>query len=298
MKILLTGGTGFIGREYVEKNNNHEYSILTRDVSRAIDILGAQHSYLLSLSHVDISCFDAVINLAGEPIFSKRWSESQKRQIINSRVSITDELSKMILESKNPPGVFISASAVGIYGFGQKGEINENSELNDSFSKEVCLKWEESALKSSKVTRVCIPRIGIVLGSNSLFLKQFGSLFNFFLGGYVGQGSQYVNWVHLDDMLNIINWMLTNGSANGVYNSVSPHPSTSDEFYLSLSKALRKPIFLRYSDLILNILFGEMAELITKGDLIVPKRLLEEKYTFIYKDLDESLLSILDKTKN
>ena len=199
MKLLVTGGTGFIGSALCSRllADNHEVVIL----SRSPQLVKAPMQGVSDLSQLNNSqAFDVVINLAGEPIAEKRWSQSQQQQIINSRVAITKQLISYFKGLSTKPELFISGSAIGYYGIGQTDEqIDENSAPDNSFSSQLCQQWEaEARLAQQLGIRTCLLRTGIVLGHGGALAKML-PLFKLGLGGQIGQGKQWMSWVHLDD---------------------------------------------------------------------------------------------------
>ncbi|MDF5570672.1 TIGR01777 family oxidoreductase, partial [Vibrio parahaemolyticus] len=215
MKILLTGGTGFIGSELLKLLSTHQVMLLTRSPERAKQRL--QHAdlgnieYLDSLeSFADLNHVDAVINLAGEPIADKRWTSEQKEKICKSRWKITEQIVELIHASTEPPSVFISGSAVGYYGDQQDHPFDECLHVNsDDFPHEVCAKWEQIAKRAeSEQTRVCLMRTGVVLGLNGGALAKMLLPYKLGVGGPLGNGNQYMPWIHILDMVRAIMYLL------------------------------------------------------------------------------------------
>ncbi|WP_394132654.1 TIGR01777 family oxidoreductase [Shewanella maritima] len=295
MKILITGATGFVGKALVNALTEQQLSIVSRNTNRAKQILGPQHDYLdslLTLTH--LNDFDAVINLAGEPIIGKRWSDKQKQVICDSRWSITAAISQLISQSDTPPHTFISASAVGFYGRQGVKILNETSPVNDEFSHRVCKEWERLALQSQSThTRVCITRIGIVLGKNGGALAKMLLPFKLGAGGPIGSGNQGFSWIHINDLVGLIHFLLLNNNAKGVFNATAPQPVSNKVFSKALGRALNRPAIVPTPSFALKLAMGEMAELLTEGQYVYPQHAIDDGYTFQYSDIDTALSAIL-----
>ena len=295
MNILITGATGFVGKHLVANLMLHKLTILSRNVDNAIKVLGKQHVFIEDLSQLNnLDEFDAVINLAGEPIVAKRWTKKQKQSICDSRWNITQQISQLIQSSQTPPKTFISASAIGYYGRQGHEPVDEQSGFHDEFSHEICHKWEQLALTAqSAATRVCIPRIGIVLGKNGGALAKMLPPFKLGLGGPIGKGQQGMSWVHQDDLIALIIWMLNTPSAQGVYNATAPNPVSNSVFSQALAKALNRPAKIITPPLALRLAMGEMSELLTEGQYVIPTRALEQGFRFQFTNINDALKSIV-----
>jgi uncharacterized protein (TIGR01777 family) len=295
MHILITGGTGFIGRHLIPKlKPNHQLSVLTRNPEHAKRILPSGVTLLNSLSHIShFNDIDAVINLAGEPIANKRWSQAQKEKICHSRWQMTSELVEKIKTSTSRPKVFISGSAVGYYGRQAEQPITEsNYKIHDEFSHYVCKQWEEIALQGKDFTRVCLLRTGIVLGHNEGALAKMNLPFKLGLGGKIGSGQQYMSWIHIDDMVSSIMWLLNNPTCVGAFNLTAPNPVTNKEFVNALAKAVHRPAILPIPAAALSLIMGEAADLLLTGQNVLPQHLLETGFQFHYATIDKALSAI------
>ncbi len=297
MKILITGGTGFIGRQLVNAlSPDNELTLLTRSAGKAHLELGNHHKLLGNLGALNsLDAYDTVINLAGEPIADKRWTLSHKQIICHSRWDITARLSQLFKASSNPPSVFISGSAIGIYGDHNKNQaIDEQFNLahfhdtddKEKFPHSVCSRWEELALEAEPYTRVCIIRIGIVLGLSGGAIKKMLLPFKLGLGGVIGSGEQGMSWIHQQDLISLILFLLNNPQCRGIYNATAPNPVSNRQFTESLGKALHRPTLLPTPSTMLNIALGELSELLIEGQYVYPKRLQEAGYSFKYPELD------------
>ncbi|GAL08115.1 cell division inhibitor [Photobacterium aphoticum] len=250
MKILVTGGTGFIGAALIHQLRDHDITVLSRDPAKASLSLGEPVKAITTLDQLEnLNDFDAVINLAGEPIINKRWTARQKDTICRSRWGITQQLVDKIKASEKPPHTFISGSAVGIYGNQHDKVIDEDFAIEHvsrhDFAHHVCQRWEHIASDAaSEATRVCLLRTGIVLGRHGGALAKMLLPYQFGLGGPIGSGKQYTPWIHLDDMVNAIVFLLNTPSADGAFNMTAPEPVTNKVFSQALAHALHRPHFL------------------------------------------------------
>ena len=296
MHILLTGGTGLIGSALIKRwQGQHRLTVLTRSRDTARRRFGAAITAVASLAEVDFNHIDAVINLAGEPIVSKRWSERQKQVLCNSRWLLTQALVDAIASAATPPAVLISGSAVGIYGAQQDQLITEeNQNYTEDFPHLLCQRWEDIALKAkTEQTRVCLLRTGIVLATEGGALKKMLLPFRLGLGGKTGTGQQYMPWVHLQDMLQIIEFLLAQPSLQGPFNVVAPTPVTNAEFSSTLADTLHKPALLPIPALVLHALLGEMAILLLSGQRVIPDNLHKAGYNFSFTELKPALKALL-----
>jgi uncharacterized protein (TIGR01777 family) len=292
MKILITGGSGLIGSNLIPILRPCDVAVYTRNVAMAEQILGHKIHFLSTLAHLDnLDEYDVVINLAGEPIVAKKWSDAQKRKIEHSRWSITEEIVALINAGENPPKLLISGSAIGFYGRQQDQIIDENfSTPHDEFSHQLCERWEFLANKAqSDKTRVCILRTGIVITRRGGALQKMLLPFKLGLGGPIGNGTQYMSWIHLEDMLRGIAHLITNESCEGIYNFTAPNPVTNEDFSRELAAALSRPCLFRVPEFVLRTMMGEMGDLVLYGQRVVPNRLQESGYEFIYPEISQAL---------
>ncbi|WP_367988420.1 TIGR01777 family oxidoreductase [Vibrio sp. NTOU-M3] len=300
MKILLTGGTGFIGRELLKQFTMDDVVLLTREPGKAKNTLShadlGNVSYISSLEHLhDLNDFDAVINLAGEPIADKRWHKEQKDEICQSRWKITEKLVELIHASTTPPAVFISGSAVGYYGDQQDHPFDESLHVHHSgFPHHVCKEWESIANRArSEQTRVCILRTGIVLDPRGGALKKMLPPYKFGVGGTIGKGKQYMPWIHMLDMVRSIVYLLKTEHAHGEFNLCAPHPVTNKEFSKTLAKTLKRPHMLMTPKWLLKLAMGESSQLLFDSIRAKPKKLTELGFHFSYSRLEPALKNLL-----
>lgn len=284
----MTGGSGLIGSNLVPILRPCDIAVYTRNVAKAEQILGHKIHFLSTLSHLEnLDEYDVVINLAGEPIVDKKWTKDQKRIIERSRWELTEKIVNLIKAGDNPPNLLISGSAIGYYGNQDEQTIDEDFTVaNDEFSHRLCGRWEFLAQQAeSDKTRVCILRTGIVLSKRGGALAKMLLPFRLGLGGPIASGQQYMSWIHLEDMLQGIVHLIENKSCQGVYNFTAPNPVTNQEFSQKLAQSLNRPCLFRVPEYVLRVLMGEMADLIVYGQRVVPTRLLDSGYKFVYPEI-------------
>ncbi len=299
MKIFITGGTGLIGTALITSllKKGHQVVVHTRNVEKASGKFGNDVSYSSSLDVSDsLDGYDAVINLAGESIAGGRWTEKRKDALSNSRLRMTQKLAALIKNSQNPPKVFISGSAIGYYGAQGDNVITEESGFHDEFTHRLCKQWEAYAMEAQRSdTRVCILRTGIVLSSQGGMLSKMAPPFKMGLGSVLGKGNQYISWIHIDDMVRAIIFLLENTEVQGVFNMTSPNPVTNKEFSYALARSLNRPCFFKIPALLISAAMGEASTLLLDGQRAIPKRLEEIGYTFSFPNIDEALKNIFAK---
>lgn len=292
-RILVTGGTGFIGQALCPALLSKGYSltVLSRQPSDQVQAVCGRVEALRDLQDLKgHSGFNAVINLAGEGIADKRWTDGRKQALRDSRVGLTRTLADVIKSWETPPEVLISGSAVGFYGDQGSKAVTEETAPVDEFTHRMCRDWENEALAvGSANTRVCLSRTGVVVGPGGGFLKRMLLPFRMGLGGRIGSGQQFMPWVHRDDVVSALIWMLETPGANGAYNVVSPNPVTNRQFTSELARVLHRPAIFPVPASVLKVALGEMARLLLTGQQALPKKLEDEGYRFRYKELEPAL---------
>lgn len=297
MKILMTGGSGFIGQQFIATYTQHSYTVLSRDAQKARGILPQKNVAIIeSLAELeDFDSFDVIINLAGEPIVDKRWSDSQKQRIQNSRWDITREIVQRIKDSENPPAVFLSGSAIGVYGDQGSKRITEASGTKGTaFSSQLCVEWEAIASEVKDKTRLILLRTGIVLHPDFGALNKMLLPFKLGLGGMVGDGSHFFSWIHWYDMVQGMGFLLNNADCHGPYNMTAPHPATNAEFTKALGKVLSRPTFCRVPPFVLKAMLGEASELLLDSQCVLPMALQGAGYEFTYHVSETALENLLE----
>lgn len=297
MKILITGATGLIGRRLTERlvEQSHQITALTRAPERAAKLLGPQVQFWETLDgKTSLDGFDAVINLAGEPIADKRWTKDFKTLLCESRWQLTEKLAELINASQRPPSVFISGSAIGYYGDQGQALVPEDEPPNKQFTWQLCARWEALALTAeSPQTRVCLLRTGIVLAAKGGALSKMVLPFRAGLGGPLGDGQQYMPWIHIDDMVNAIIFLLMHETLTGPFNMVSPYPVRNEQFSALLGEVLHRPAFMRAPAPVVRLLMGESSILVLGGQRAVPKRLEAAGFAYQHQELKGALEDLL-----
>jgi len=238
--------------------------------------------------------FDAVINLAGEPVAAKRWTEKRKQQLLDSRLETSQNLMDAIARMAKPPDCLINASAVGFYGDQGNNNVDEATLPVDDFGHQLCAQWEQKACQAESLgMRVCIIRIGLVVGRDGGFLGKMLPVFKLGLGGPFGDGQQWMSWVHRDDLVRLIEWLLDHKRCQGIYNATAPNPVSNENFTKTLAALLRRPALLPMPAKMAQLLFGEMAQLFLTGQRVVPRRITETGFEFHYSDLKAALAEVL-----
>lgn len=297
MRILLTGGTGLVGCHLIPTlvDLHHEVTVLTRHPPRARAKLGQTVTLLSSLDQLrNLDDIDAVINLAGEPIADRRWSEQQKQRLCTSRWQITERLATLIKASKQPPTVFISASATGFYGNRGDTPLTEEDPGQNEFTHHLCARWEALALTAqSEQTRVCLLRTGMILARKGDALGRLKMPFYCYLGGKMGDGRQYLPWIHIDDMRDGIIWLLTHATLQGPFNMVAPQAVRNQAFAETLGRVLHRPACVPVPATVIRLLMGEASVLLLDGQRALADKLLASAFTFRWPQLEGALNDLL-----
>ncbi|MGY2794405.1 uncharacterized protein ACVWVQ_001471 [Thermostichus sp. MS-CIW-36] len=303
MRIVITGGSGFIGRRLVARllEQGDQVLVLTRRLEQARRILGESPN--LKLLPYDpyqpqawaaaLEGYEGIVNLAGEPLASSRWTETKKKEIRRSRVETTQALVQALASLNQKPQVMISSSAVGYYGSHPEGDpLTETDPPAQDFLAEVCQAWEAAARPVEELgIRLAIVRTGIVLGPDGGALGQMLAPFQFFIGGTIGSGKQWLSWIHREDWVSLVCFLLGQGS--GVFNATAPNPVQMEEFCRTLGQVLGRPSWLPVPELALELLLGEAAQVVLTGQKVIPQAALQMGFTFQYPHLKEALRQIL-----
>ncbi len=293
MRILVTGGSGFIGQALTKAllQRGDQVVILSRSPSRVPARSGVQA--VGSFDKIS-GKVDAVVNLAGAPIVDKRWTEKRKQILRASRIDLTRELVAWMGRRQQPPSVLISGSAIGFYGSHQDEVLDESGTVSSGFPHHLCHAWEQVASTAeTESTRVCLIRTGVVLGAGGGALAKMLPAFRLGLGGPIGKGNQWMSWIHLDDEIGAILYLLDNPSLRGPFNLTAPEPVTNEVFSQTLAKVLKKPAFFRVPEFVMSLLLGEASELLLEGQRVVPVRLNSAGYEFKYRSLEAALKASL-----
>lgn len=299
MNIVIAGGTGLIGSHLVElllKDDHHIY-ILTRNANNKKKT--AKITYVNWLNEGDkpeekLQNIDVVVNLAGQSI-NNRWTKAEKKRILSSRISATKNCLTLIESLSKKPNVFLNASAVGFYGTSQTNTFTEaDKKAGTDFLASVVEQWEAEATKAEKLgIRTVLLRLGVVLAKEGGALNKMLLPYKFFGGGTVGSGQQWLSWVHIDDVVKIIQFAIKNEQIIGPINITAPNPEQMKNFGKILATVLNKPHWLPAPSLALKLLLGEMSMLVLKGQKAIPKKAEESGYQFQYPELDGALKNLL-----
>ena len=302
MKVFVTGGTGFVGK-YVTRRlseSGHEVSILTRSLVKA----KASVPWATVIEgdprksgqwQQSVAESDAAINLAGASIFSI-WTDSARKSILDSRILTTRNLVDAIAASGKAK-VLINASAVGYYGSRLDDEIlDEAAPAGAEFMSEICVRWEDEAKRAAQFgTRVALCRFGIVLGKAGGALAKMLPAFRFMVGGAIGSGRQWMPWIHQEDLFNIFSLLLNDSEISGPINCVAPNPVRNAEFAKILARTLGRPILLPAAPaFLLRTLLGEFANVVLKGQRVIPKKLMETGFSFRFPTLQQALEDLVE----
>ncbi len=302
MRIVVAGGSGFVGRTLVPGllTEGHHVAVLTRDPDSTRQTTDGRVTIAQWdgknpgpwLEHIDGA--DAVLNFAGESIGGKRWSAKQKRRIVESRFNATSAIVDAIGKATGRPSVLINASAVGFYGPVGQGDVVEEYPRGDTFLSETVDQWETVARTAGKFNvRVVLLRSGVVLGKGGGALERMLAPFKMFVGGPLGSGRQWFPWVHVDDLVGVVLFALANDDVAGPVNVAAPQSLTMREFCSELGNAMHRPSWAPVPGFVLKMVLGEMSEMVLTGQRVVPKALERHGYVFKFPQIAPALADIL-----
>jgi uncharacterized protein (TIGR01777 family) len=298
MRILLTGGTGLIGRALCQHwaRQGHELVVWSRQPQRVAALCSGARGIARLTDLPGSAHLDAVVNLAGAPIADRPWTPARRTELWRSRVDLTRQLMDWLAPQAERPKVLISGSAVGWYG-GQRGDIplDETSPGEPSdFGAELCQAWEQEALRAQAWgVRVVLLRTAPVLSPSGGMLARLRLPFSLGLGGRLGSGQQWMPWIHLDDEVGLIDHVLHNDTCQGPINACAPEPVRNADFTRALAAALHRPAVLPAPAWVLKTVLGEMSILLLGGQRTVPRRALEAGYRFRYTELKTALADLI-----
>ncbi|WP_210611151.1 TIGR01777 family oxidoreductase [Priestia flexa] len=300
MKIVIAGGTGFVGKALVQDllKKQHEVYVLTRNANKP--------SHDPNLHYVEwlkenaspenvIQKADAFINLAGVSLNSGRWTEERKQAIVQSRISSTREIIRIMESLEVKPSAYINASAVGYYGTAEQDTFTETSpSVGHDFLAETVKVWEAEASKAEDLgIRTVFTRFGVILGKDGGALSMIALPYRFFAGGTVGSGNQWLSWVHIKDVVEIIQFAIVNQDIQGPVNVTAPTPVQMKEFGQTVGAVLHRPHWLPAPSFGLKLMLGEMSMIILEGQRVIPEKMIQHNYHFTYTKLEDALQDLL-----
>jgi len=302
LRVFVTGATGFIGRTLALRlrREGHEVLAWVRSEERTRALLGDQVDTLLTSADDDrlaeaLSGCDAVVNLAGAPVFGKRWSAARRRELVDSRVGLTERLVGCMAAAASPPRVLVSSSAVGFYGDAGGDRLGEDAPPGAGFLADLCQRWEAAATEAQGAgARVVLLRTGVVLGRGGGALDKMLPPFLVGAGGPIGSGRQYMSWIHLSDLVGIIVHALEDEELSGPVNGAAPRPVTNAEFTKALGRTLRRPAFIPLPGLALKALFGASASVLLESQRALPTALGQGAFTFEFETVERALADLLE----
>jgi len=301
MKVFMTGGSGFVGSFLTKKlvQKGHEVTVLTRKMKpgRLLPdgaIFAEGDPAKPGIWQKKVADYEAVINLAGASIFS-RWTKEYKKEIYNSRIPTTNNLVEALQDRKGKETHLLSTSAIGYYGFHEDEELYEDDEPGKDFLANLAVSWESAALKAKEYgVRVVLCRFGVVLGRNGGALAQLLPIFKKYLGAPLGSGKQWFSWIHEQDLANIFLFLLEHKELGGPVNCTAPQPVRNKEMTKILGEVLKKPTFFPpVPGFALKLMQGEFADVLVKGQRVIPKKLTESGYQFGFPNLEAALRDLL-----
>lgn len=299
MHILLTGGTGLIGRALCRhwSAQGHQLTVWSRKPAHVPELCGPSVKGVARLEELGDQPIDAVVNLAGAPIADRPWTRKRRLMLWDSRIGLTEQLLAWMGQQTQKPALMISGSAVGWYGDSGERELDETSHpAKEDFASQLCGAWEETAQRGEALgVRVVVIRTGLVLSDRGGFLQKLLPPFKFGMGGPIGNGRQWMPWIHVQDQIAAIDFLLTLDDARGPYNLCAPAPVRNRDFAKTLAGILHRPAFMPMPALALKVLLGELSVLLLGGQRARPERLQQSGFTFRFTDLKTALQDLLGR---
>jgi uncharacterized protein len=299
MHILLTGGTGLIGRRLCRHwlDQGHQLTVWSRRPEQVARLCGAGVRGIGHPDDLGEEPVDAVINLAGAPIADRPWTRKRRLLLWDSRITLTEQLITWLERRERKPSVLISGSAVGWYGDGGERELDETAApVSEDFASQLCIAWEETAQRAQALgIRVVLLRTGLVLAPDGGMMQRLLPPFKMGLGGPIGNGRQWMPWIHIDDQIAAIDFLLNRQDAEGPYNACAPSPVRNRDFAKTLAAILHRPAFMPMPAVALRMLMGELSVLLLGGQRARPSRLQAAGFTFRFTELHAALENLLGR---
>lgn len=300
MKVLIAGGSGFLGNHLIDSltADSHQVWVLSRDPNQTINgaqIVGWDGQTTDDWGHL-VEEMDAVVNLAGLSLYNWPWTESKKQRFIDSRVEPGRALVTAIKNASQRPEVFIQISGINYYGLRGEGIADESTLPGDDYLAQLTVSWEAATKPVEEVgVRHVVCRSAVVLAEDAILLWLMALPVRLFVGGPIGSGDQALPWIHIDDHIGAIRFLIENPNAKGPFNLIAPQTTSNAEFMRTLANVLRRPYWFRTPAFLMRLVLGEMSLLVTEGRFSKPERLFEMGYNMRYTKLEEALRDIFEK---
>ncbi|MDR6878986.1 TIGR01777 family oxidoreductase [Bacillus sp. 3255] len=294
MKIAVTGGSGFIGRRLIAHFLRQGHEVMTISRSSATVVPGARTVTWEQLRSPEAYTdgLDAIVNLAGESI-SQRWTAAAKSRILESRLQAARQVAQLVERMDKKPQVVINASGMSVYGTSETATFDERSPQNETdFLSRVVVKWEQAAdqIRGPRIVKV---RVGLVLDGKEGAFPKMAMPYKLGVGGPVGSGRQWLSWIHIDDMVRLIDFCLHDESISGPVNATAPNPVTNKQFGAALARALHRPNLFPLPAFVMKLVFGELSVLLLEGQKVLPHVLLQHGFSFSYTTVEAALADIV-----
>lgn len=299
LKILIAGGSGFVGRQLSQMliQNGYEVAWLTRGKSTQNQI--KTFNWDIKTGFIDtqaIAFADVIVNLAGAGVADKKWTKTYKQELFDSRITATALIAQALQKNTHHAKAYIAASAIGIYGNTTSLNANEDDTPATNYLAQLCTDWETSTQSIAKLgIRTATVRVGVVLGLDGGFVKQVSALTNYYLGAALGSGKQYTSWIHLNDLCRMFIWLIEHENLTGIYNGVAPNPVSNKTLTKLLAKQLHKPIILPNAPaFMLNLIFGEMASMLLASQHVSAQKIIATGFNFKFDTAENALANLFE----
>ncbi len=299
LKILIAGGSGFVGRQLSQMliQNGYEVAWLTRGKSNQNQI--KTFNWDIKTGFIDTKAFafaDVIVNLAGAGVADKKWTKAYKQELFDSRIKATKLIAHALQKNSHQVKAYLAASAIGIYGNTTSLNAKEDETPATNYLAQLCTDWEASTQSIAKLgIRTATVRVGVVLGLEGGFVKQVSALTNYYLGAALGSGKQYTSWIHLNDLCRMFIWLIEHENLTGIYNGVAPNPISNKTLTKLLAKQLHKPIILPNAPaFMLNLIFGEMASMLLASQHVSAQKIIATGFNFKFDTAENALANLFE----